>query len=267
MLLVQLQILLPELKSVKYTTEQGVITKISRAKEQDIVLHMFTKSEGMQVFLLKHAGGAKSKRKYLLELMNLVQFRATASNNLKIITEIKLTSNFSILKSPENLYAESFLIAEVLNRFIPEGDSQVDLWDQLIEYLENQPLLEKIAGTQRLSRLLCLHFSLKVLHLLGFLPSLNTDEVTAKKLDPEIGIVPASSVPGYRQSNSVDPDPLILQAIKVQQFWLKPDTQTSEAFNIKIEDSLIKRMLNIQLDWIELVQERNLQSRMLLKFD
>ncbi len=245
------------------SSTSGFVLKLARVKENDLIVNIFTQDYGVRAYYLKNVGVAKSKRRPLIEILNFLKFTSHERNTgLAYIEDMKLLSDFELLKNPANMFAESFILAELLLKFLAEEVKYELLWNILASYNALGLDYKKQA---LLSKYLLIHYSLQLLQDLGFLPELDFDHQTGEKLDPGKPILALRDEPGYIQVNSDIGEAEVVQGIKVQKYFLAHPLEIEKVLQLQLTPELANYLLKLQLQWHEAVLERELQSKFLLK--
>jgi len=234
----------------------GFVIKATKLKESDLIVNIFTASEGIESFYLKNANLAKSKRGRQIEILNLISFSTQhnlAKTSLAYVNELKLESNSTALKSLTTSYIEAFVIAEVLTKVLPPGEPLPELFELLLE-IAHYPVKET-------ARLIFLYLGLNLLKLLGYLPELDFSQLTQEKLNPELGINLMDEGIGYYQtSDSVNLQ--ILRSLKIQLYLTRHNL--NEIAKLNISQSDLDWLFNLLLSWFEYIMESKLNSKLLL---
>ncbi len=248
---------------------KGFILKITKVKEKDVIATIFTKTLGKQSYYIHNVNTPKSKRKQRIEIMNLVEFTVSSKSRgkLKGINKIDLINNFKNIKNKRNLFAESFCLAEILYKTLPEGESHNDVFIMLESACCTTLEKENTQKTRSIFNYLCIN----LLFFLGFLPEIDIDQNTYKKMDPEKKITNNPTGIGYLNANGNESEggdennQDFVKMIKIQKFYLNTCPNIVKIVQLRISDQLINDITQIQLDWFEYIIERELKSRFLFK--
>lgn len=236
----------------------GFVLKTTKLKETDAILEIFTQTQGKISCYAKGIYSSMSKRRSSLEAMNLIEFNlADGPKNrlLPLLQEVKLISNFSLIKISESYYAECFLLSEVLTKLLVNHQVQPKIYSLLAiaAQLDHPSLGREFAA----------YLLVKILADLGYLADLKICRRTGEKLNLDQGILALNEEPGFVQLTGSDPIPQMNQILKVLSFWQTSDTLT-DFTKIKLEPSLLQEIFNLLLDWLESILGNALKSRQLL---
>lgn len=100
--------------------------------------------------------------------MNQVKFFAAGSGKLPILTEVSSINSFKIIKGNLQKLSLSYLLLELVNQFLPEGQENSNLFNQLLMFMsaiDQSKSLEK-------DKVLAASFQMKLLQETGYLPEL-----------------------------------------------------------------------------------------------
>ena|SRR3990167_2352140 len=147
-----------------YSLEALVLRK-EKMGETDNIITVFSKSHGLLRLLAKGIRKITSRRAPYLDLFNYVRLYLNKGKTFDLITDVTLVNNFLVLKSDIKRVACAFKMAELLNRLLPEGQSQKLLYDRLISDYEG---LNNLANLQQ-DKILT-DFSNFLLSELGYAP-------------------------------------------------------------------------------------------------
>jgi DNA repair protein RecO len=241
---------------------QGILLKLTRTKAADAILTIFTHDQGLVKYYIQGVFSAKSKRKSHLEVLNELRFEVLSPQaNLPLITNIETVSNLSEYKLKEHSYADAFLIAETLTQLLPEHHLEANLYDTI------STLGKSDLGSKLKNIFATLVF---ILHSLGYLGDLSIDIEKSDKLDPSGNVTALTEQIGFTNLANVGRDnvsELNVQMIKFVKFIEKMDSITSleQLAKIDLDPENWKYFMGIMISWIELVVERELKSKKVLK--
>lgn len=255
---------------MNFITDEGIILKLNRLKEYDSIATIFTREHGKLEFYLRNVRSPRSKRGINLEILNIISFQMAQPSaeaiKLPNLTEFKLIDQFKPIKSSENLFSESFALAEILNNFLPVAEAQQQLFD-----LCKQTAGIEAEASSNLSLKVFVFLSINLLAELGFLPELNICQRTGEKLQVTDSVYPLEAEVGYAKDRTDEAETQGLSSssekyikmIKIQNFAVQQ--QDIEAFlKLNLEESLIKDLVRIHIGWVETVLERELKSKQIL---
>lgn len=238
--------------------KSGFVLRLVKTKDYDQIVEIFSRDSGRLSFYSKNSLRPKSKRRQSLEILNLIDFsipKSKSSQSISILGEVKLVDNFSVLKNVTQSFAEVFIVAEVLNRILPEGTEQEDVFDLLKSCL-------KLANVDATSLLLFL--IINIIDLLGFLPELDICQKTGEKLQATDNIQALFDSPGYYKSTLDSDSSLITQAIKVQKYFLVNRSNPANVVKLALEPRLKRFLFELEIAWVESILDYKLKSKLLL---
>jgi DNA repair protein RecO len=131
---------------------EAIILKKIPIREFDLLVICYTKHAGKQTYVAKYARRATSKQVSHLDLLNYVDFTSVLpknsskdliSNGHPIITQATSLRTYHNLKSSLPVMAVAFFVLEVFNKLIYDGQDDHELWNFLIENLENLDKLSR----------------------------------------------------------------------------------------------------------------------------
>jgi|GEM_PF-4040515 len=266
----------------------GFVLQITKTKETDAVVRLFTKEHGIQAAYFKGLYGSKSSRRQIVELLNEleVSLPGNKATNLPTAAQCELKSTCLGLKDQSHGYSEAFLLAEVLLHMLPEADEQPEFYALIQQVQQLDP--------KEAAKNLCLLLPM-ILVSLGFLGDISYDVHTQEKLDPAQQIFPALSQPGFMQvgskkihaqenwqtddqlydseqdQNSLNSEngenqQTFVTIIKAWQFAVTSGDLVT-ASKLDLPPYAIKRALSLLCQWIELTTSKQLKSKeMLLQY-
>lgn len=242
---------------------KGFILKLTKVKEKDVVATIFTQTQGKQSYYIHSVNTPKSKRKQRIEIMNLVEFTTStkSTGQLKGVNKIDLIDNFRNIKEKKNLYAESFCLAEILYKTLPEAEPHNDVFLLLESACRTKLQKANISKVRAIFNYICIN----ILFFLGFLPEIDIDQNSYKKLDPEKSIMLNPNEIGYLNGSGSSDTKKLIQIIKIQKFYLNTCPNIDKIVQLDISPDTNETLTQIQLDWFEYIIEKALKSRFLFK--
>lgn len=144
---------------------EGVILKSQNLGEADRIFTFYTINHGKIVCLAKGVRKINSRKRGSLQIFNRVTFLAIKGKSLPLITETQLLNTYSSWRKSLKKVATAYQIAEMVDKMTAEGSEQEDVFELLVNYLEN---LSKISS-ENLSQYIN-YFGQNLLKLLGFWP-------------------------------------------------------------------------------------------------
>lgn len=231
----------------------GIIFKINNSKQVDKVINIFT-SDGEKLSLLaKGVRSHTSKRAQSIEIGNLVKTKFVAGYNVPILTDIKVINDFREWKKEFKSMIYLQLVFEILNYFSFESNPEPDLYNLLQETLETD--------VSKIEYLITI-FTLKLLENTGNLPELDRDVNTNEVISSSDAILNSNGV-GYVKDESNAGYVADERIYKTQRYILQNDFRN--CLRINLDESEVRKMLNIHLNWIESVIDRQIKSREVIR--
>jgi DNA repair protein RecO len=240
----------------------GFIVRKTSLKESDLIIDIFTRSDGIMTVYAFKARSPKSKRKSLLEIMNLIEFSVNtpkSKNLLPVLKEININSEFSQIKNKQEFHSSAFLLAEVTNKILQHDDPEPETF----------ALLENVACSSNAKippKLIAAFIITKLLYNHGFITQFDLDIKTSQKIDKDYTIVRSDTEPGYFNTDvkiSGNQNQKLIREIKLLNFIIScQNFRVLEKLNIS--DSDIRDILDSILNMTEMVIESKLKSRNLL---
>lgn len=231
----------------------GIIIRIFDSKEADQIVKIITQNGEKLTLLAKGAKRSRSRKKYAIELGNLVNLSINQKYNIPIITEVKLLNEPIAWKNEFRTLVLLQLVCEILDTLTREGDedSRFFLYTQQILYILNDNIEFNLAI-----------WMLFLLKINGNLGNLKESVMTGLPVLQEEASIVSNKI-GYinlmesEQSKKVD-----AKLIKIQLYALK--TNIFSCNNIKIDDSLVSSLFSLHLNWIEIAIDKKLKTKQLL---
>ena len=252
--------------------DSGFIIRITPHKEKDTLLKIFSKKDGVNNYYLKNVRTPKSNRNKNIELLNYIDFSySEKSEGLRFLSDLKLKNKFDILKNINTYYAETYILSECLNSTLNDNIRNPEIFNLLVDvsnYISNYTTdneIEQADVNKNDSRILLSLILLRIISESGYLPDISHCQINNNILEisDNIGTLPDKI--GYAKMNS-SPDKDILKVIKIQKFWLNDDVNLKNLINLKLTDHLLDKIINIELNWCEIIIGRKLKSRNMLIF-
>ena len=161
-----------------FTTE-GIIVKRSNFGEADRILTIITPYKGKIRVIAKGVRRITSRRAGNVEVLNKVKLQIFQGKGMEILTEAEALLTFPKIKNDLIMSTYGSHLAELSERFLPEGQPNPAIYQLLSATLE---LLEKNPR-----QIFIRAFEVKLLSLLGFW-SLNQVELDPPSAE-EIGVI------------------------------------------------------------------------------
>lgn len=233
----------------KYSTSKGIIIRLIDSREADRIIYILDSQGNKITASVPGVKKANSRKAYAIDLLNLIEFKASESGQMSTITEAKLLTSPVQLK--QDLAGLQFvqLIAEITGNFAQENNSEVGYYNNLVNLLQ-------IADTSKLT-LIAAAYILRCLYLSGSLPNLQFDEVNDVSIDSSKNIYLAEGG-GYTNFQSEDKSEISVRLYKSQQFCLRYDFNKISKLELSKEEQL--KLLGHNLDLAEKVLSRQVRS-------
>jgi DNA repair protein RecO len=234
-------------------TTQGIIIKISDSKEADKIIKMIGQNGEKITFLAKGVKKMASRKAHALELGNLVKISLNHKYNIPLLIEIKLLSEPLSWKISFESLIFLQMVCEILDLISTEdfGDKRIFYYSKQVLYTTKNKLKFNVAI-----------WILYILQLTGNLGDLKKSVISGLPIKHN-SVATMPGIIGYisAKESSVSKK-LESQIIKTQLFSLK--TNIYAANRINLNERLITAMLNLHLDWLEIIIEKPLKTRKLL---
>lgn len=226
-------------------SNEGLVIKQINFGEADRILTIFTRSQGKISVVAKGVRKINSRRAGSLELLNRIKFFAHDNGKLPILTEASSLESFKAIKADLGKLSLAYLMLELIDQFLPEGESYTNLYDQLTLFLT---AISRNRDKDR-DRVLAASFQIKLLREMGYLPELYRCIRCGKKLSesnhflsPHLGgLVDAVCSKGSLVGRSIGVD-----SIKIIRFInSEPVERISQLKLSEIDIGEICRLLNL----------------------
>lgn len=148
-----------------YRTE-GIIIKKKDFGEADKLLTLYSKENGKMKALAPGARKIASRKGASTDLFSHGIFYLAEGRNFEIITEIETLNLYAQIRDDLKKSAYAFYIAEIIDHFAPEGNSNYPLYRLFLE------TLSLLARAKRKHELWIRAFEVKSTTILGFGPEL-----------------------------------------------------------------------------------------------
>jgi len=156
-----------------YKTE-GIVLRSSEFQDADKIVTILSKNNGKIMAIAKGVRKTKSKFGSSIENLTCANFLMYKGRNLDIINQSQIIDSFFRTSRDLNKYALAINAAEVINKLTIEREVNVSLYmlfKQLLIHLK----------TAKDPMLLALSYKWKVLHNIGYKPSLSHCYICGKK--------------------------------------------------------------------------------------
>ncbi|HSX57888.1 MAG TPA: DNA repair protein RecO [Candidatus Saccharimonadales bacterium] len=226
-----------------FSTE-GLVIKRKNFGEADSLVTIFTKNQGKITSIAKGVRKITSRRAPSLELFNQIKFFLYGNGKLPVLTEAASLQSFPNLKKDLDKLSLAYLILELLDQFLAEGQESQKLYLLLVE------VLEEINETEDLekAKLLSSCFQIKLLREVGYLPELYQCVRCGEKLSEEKNFL-APNLGGLVDENCgkalVVNRPIEKDVIKVIRFLNKETVDDVTKLNLmRFDVAEISQILN-----------------------
>jgi DNA repair protein RecO (recombination protein O) len=236
-----------------YQTEAIIIKRI-KLGEADRILTLYTPELGKLKAVAKGTRRPKSKLGGHVELLTHSRLMLARGRNLDIITQAQTIDNFLSIKDDLERISHGLYIAELVDSFTAEHIEDRQLFNLLLETLQQL--------SQANDYELVLHyFELHLLDCLGYRPQLQHCTDCNSLLKPE------SNFFSPNQGGALCHDcgfhepvahPISLNALKVLRLWQNCDYATAR--RVKINPQLAAELEQVMREYIKHLLEKQLKS-------
>ena len=144
-------------------SDEGIVLARRNYSEADRILSIYTKNHGRGTFLAKGIRRPVSKKRGHLEIFSQIRFQAVHGKGLDLLTEAETIDGFNQTRKNLKKVSLAYYFMEVVGRITREGQSHPELFNLILEYLD-QLKIEKELKRLRLD------FLLKLLTVSGYWP-------------------------------------------------------------------------------------------------
>ena len=213
-----------------YRTD-GLILHHNDFGEADRLLTVFTPGLGRLRLLAKGARKPTSRKAGHVEPFTYVHLLVARGRDLDIVSQVETLESFRALREDLERTSQAFYLAELINRFIEEGDENPPLFDLALA------TLARLCETH--DRMLALRFfELRCLGLVGYQPQLHFCVECQTKLEPVTNFFypPAGGVLCPRHGEAVrGAEPLAMPTFKVLRYMQTHPWDEAAALRLKSE--------------------------------
>ncbi len=234
---------------------KGIIYRIYSSGQSDKIINLIDLEGSKNTFLAKGAKKSTSRKSHSIELCNQVFINAVEGYQLPIITEIKAINEFIPWKKDNLGMLIIQLFCEVIDKLCYENNKDKDLYSIFFDSLSN--FSENILLTTNA-------FLLKAIWHTGSIGSINTNALTSQPLTPD-NIYYCNQLAGYIAKEDLARNIELVGEVvsakiaKGQKYLIENPIQSSN--NIVMETQELLKMLQINLDWFEIITEQRLKSK------
>lgn len=147
-----------------YKTE-GIILRRANIGEADRLITIFSKHSGKMTVVAKGVRRITSRRSAHLELFNHCSFFLTRGKTMDYVADVQHINTFPILRKNFALVGHSYLIVELLDRFLPHHEENYAIYHHTLELLT---VLDTTAPHESDAATLLYAYKLFLLQQLGF---------------------------------------------------------------------------------------------------
>lgn len=149
-------------------SSEGLVIKRKDIGEADKIVTIFAKNQGKVSAIAKGVRKVSSRRAPNLELLNQIKFFRNGRGKLPVLTEVDSISNFTKIKGDLKKLSLAYLLLELIDQFLPEGQENNNLYNQLILFLG---AIDQ-SDSEEKDKVLAASFQIKLLREMGYLPEL-----------------------------------------------------------------------------------------------
>jgi DNA repair protein RecO (recombination protein O) len=210
-----------------YSTE-AIILKRTDLGEADRILTLFTPYKGKYHAIAKGIRRPVSKKAGHIELLSHCRLHVAVGRNLDIVTQAESIENFLHVRTDLWHMTCGFYLAELVDRFVEERTSHLDVYNLLLEALRTLDANAVELGQQRgaeglpadqehgRTQLLLRHFEIYLLSYIGYEPVLRQCAHCNAELQPvENGFTPTLGGALCPNCSHLWTHPLSMNALKV----------------------------------------------------
>lgn len=216
------------MKSRKTYKTEAIVLKASRLGEADSLLTLYTPHLGKIRALARGALRPKSKLRGHVQPLMHSQMQLAQGQNLDVVTQSETLECFLPLRDQLLDTSYAIYIAELTDRFSPEGEPNRPLFNLIVETLRR-------LCQEHNANVLILHFEIHFLRHLGYKPELH------KCVLCDCSVVPTMNFFSIPEGGVVCPHccegeqplrPLSVDALKVLRFLQSSDYPTAQRLRI-----------------------------------
>lgn len=212
----------------------GIILKKNPFAEADEIVTIYTKEQGKLRVLAKSSKLSGSKLSHGLQPFLNVNARIAGNGNLPKIIGVKIINSFPQLRENVDLIKQGFVAAEIVNKATPDEQSNLALYNLLLDFYSYLDREKEFNSTALLS------FKTKVLEVLGLGVHVPTEQAVSYNFNSSSGFVAKVDSTGFYQ---VD---LIEDFKKIMGSDFNLNFQASK--NLSILEKLVSDFMTFQLE-------------------
>lgn len=239
---------------MKSTHAKAIIIKLNNSKDADKLVHL-VKRNGEKISVLAKGVRKQSSRKaHTIDLANYVSIHLAEGYQVPILTESKLLDEHIIWKTSFLSLVLLQLICEILYYFAQEGAQNPSFFQITHTVLKTQ--------NESFLKSAFIYFAVNILNESGNLGDFKKSTLTGKDIDLKNAAYVDSLIGLINLEESEFAQKIDSRLVKILQFYKK--NTLSDCLKIKLDFADQARLLNLVLDWVELVIEKELKARKLL---
>lgn len=243
---------------MRSSSVKGIIYRIYNSGQSDKIIHVIDQDGSKNTFLAKGAKKSTSRKSHSIELCNFIEVKYVEGYQIPIITEIKVINEFIDWKRDNAgmLLIQGF--CEIIDKLCYENNKDKNLFSIFFHSLNcfNENIL-----------IVSNAFVLKSIWHTGSIAGITTNALTGEPLRPD-NIFFTHQVAGYiskedlAKNIELHGEPVSAQIAKSQKFII--DNPIIQACRLEIEQKDMLKMLQIGLDWFEIITEQRLKSKSII---
>ncbi|MFC1649121.1 DNA repair protein RecO [Patescibacteria group bacterium] len=140
----------------------GIVIKRRNFSEADRIIVLYTKDYGKITLLAKGVRKPKSRKRGHVEMFTLINFSASRTKSLDLITEVETVEVFDYEKDIKRV-SVAYFIVETIDKLTREGENNEELYSHIIK---NMKILRNVSGLKEFR----LEFVRNTLIILGYWP-------------------------------------------------------------------------------------------------
>lgn len=236
--------------------DRGIVFKQIDVHEADKIVSIFTKYHGRIDAIAKGIRRTTSRKAGNMDLFSLSKFSFVKGKNLDIITEAELLDSQESLRGQLDSQFVVFYICELLDRFLQLEERDTQLFNLLIELLDELQVSKNY---------LPLHaFELKLMSTQGFEPNLYTCLLCGKSFrERDERYVTRQEVGLYCSNETVQKDQSVSdRSLRILRYLITADI--SDAKKVNSDRSTLQEIQRILFTWLEVITEKEIRSKKFL---
>jgi DNA repair protein RecO len=240
---------------MKSSNKKGIIYRIYSSGQSDKIINVIDQDGSKNTLLAKGAKKSTSRKSHSIELCNSVELKTIEGYQLPLITEIKVINEFIDWKRDNAGMLLIQLFCEVIDKLCYENNHDKNLHTIFSQALNNY-------STNNL--LIANAFLLKAIWHTGSINSITANALTGEPLNSE-NIYYSNQIAGYISKEDLAKNiELFGEAIpakiaKSQKFII--ENPLPHSLKLEIPHTDLMKMLQIALDWFEIITEQRLKSK------